>query len=70
MPGILTISLDFELHWGGFEKWPLGVKDGDSYNQYFLNTRQVIPKMLELFAEHEVHVTWATVGMLFHESKD
>jgi hypothetical protein len=62
--GIFTISLDFELHWGGFEKWPL-----EQYRQYFLNTRDVIPKMLTLFEQHEVHVTWATVGMLLHDSR-
>lgn len=86
MNGIFTLSLDFELHWGGFEKWPLSGTSHQSpvtgnrqpatgndypstYNQYFLNTRQVIPQMLESFKAHEVHVTWATVGMLFHQSK-
>ena len=59
-----TISLDFELHWGGFEKWPVA-----QYKQYFANTRAVIPRMLDLFAKHEVHVTWATVGMLFHDNR-
>jgi hypothetical protein len=91
--GIFTISLDFELHWGGFEKWPLElqaashkfladdqsqykkritIKDqrSTSYNLYFLNTRQVIPQLLQLFARHEVHVTWATVGMLMHPNKE
>jgi peptidoglycan/xylan/chitin deacetylase (PgdA/CDA1 family) len=63
--GTFTISLDFELHWGGFEKWPL-----EDYKQYFLNTRTTIPEMLSLFAQHEVHVTWATVGMLFHNSRE
>ena len=63
MKGIFTISLDFELHWGGFEKWPL-----DQYQTYFLNTRQVIPEMLNLFQQYGVHVTWATVGILFHDS--
>lgn len=91
MDGIFTISLDFELHWGGFEKWPLSIPDSrfqisdstarangerflpvnkEDYSNYFLNTRQVIPEMLRLFAEHEVHVTWATVGMLFHPSRE
>ncbi len=60
--GVFTISLDFELHWGGFEKWPL-----DQYRQYFQNERATIPRMLELFEQYEVHVTWATVGILFHE---
>lgn len=64
MNGLFTISLDFELHWGGFEKWPL-----DLYRQYFLNTREVIPRMLTLFEQHEVHVTWATVGMLLHRTR-
>lgn len=63
--GIFSISLDFELHWGGFEKWPLA-----EYERYFQNTRSAIPKMLALFAKHEVHVTWATVGMLMHSSKN
>lgn len=62
--GIFTISLDFELHWGGFEKWPVA-----SYRTYFDNTRRVIPKMLALFEQYGVHVTWATVGMLFHDDK-
>lgn len=103
MKGIFTISLDFELHWGGFEKWPLQgtryevrgtrgeargtrdevhgtryegvegtkhqVRSTEDYTQYFLNTREVIPEMLALFEKYEVHVTWATVGMLFHESR-
>src|SRR5690606_22717394 len=80
MKAIFTISLDFELHWGGFEKWPLKLSDYNplnsgsaylthnpsDYANYFLNTRRLIPEMLRLFREHEVHVTWATVGMLFH----
>lgn len=67
MNGIFTISLDFELHWGGFEKWALNGRQ--NFERYFLNTRQVIPQMLDLFEKHHVHVTWATVGMLMHESK-
>jgi peptidoglycan/xylan/chitin deacetylase (PgdA/CDA1 family) len=63
--GTFIISLDFELHWGGFEKWPL-----EEYKQYFLNTRAVIPEMLDLFRQHEVHVTWAGVGMLFHTTRE
>lgn len=58
------ISLDFELHWGGFEKWP-----AHDYQTYFANTRKVIPEMLDLFERHNVHVTWATVGMLFHADR-
>ena len=63
--GVFIVSLDFELHWGGFEKWPL-----ESYKQYFLNTRRVIPQILNAFHDFEVHATWATVGMLFHDRKE
>lgn len=64
-PSAFIISLDFELHWGGFEKWPL-----DNYRNYFLNTRATIPRMLALFRKFDVHVTWAGVGLLFHETKE
>ena len=63
--GIFTISLDFELLWGIFDKV------GTSYKpQYFSNTREIIPKMLKLFAQHEISATWATVGMLFAENEE
>ena len=58
--GNFIISLDFELHWGGVELWDLNKK-----KEYFLNTREAIPRMLQLFEKYEIHVTWATVGFLF-----
>jgi hypothetical protein len=64
MNGVFTISLDFELHWGGFEKWPL-----EKYKAYFLNTREIIPQILIQFEQHKIHCTWATVGMLLHDSR-
>lgn len=57
--GGLIISLDFELHWGRFDKLPLKGTEA-----YYHNTREVIPKLLALFAANGVKVTWATVGML------
>ncbi|MEM8939336.1 MAG: polysaccharide deacetylase [Bacteroidota bacterium] len=62
---IFSISLDFELHWGGFEKWPL-----DQYRNYFLKTREVIPTILASFERYEVHTTWATVGLLLHRNRE
>lgn len=63
--GTLTISLDFELLWGIFDKI------GTRYKQdYFSNTRKIIPMMLEKFAENGIQVTWATVGMLFAENQE
>lgn len=35
-----------------------------------MNTReQVIPGILELFQHYDIHATWATVGLLFHENQ-
>jgi len=61
--GFLVISLDFELLWGVFD-----VVDFEKKRIYFENTRQVIPKILEEFNFHNIHATWATVGMLFHKN--
>ena len=65
MPGTLTISLDFELLWGIFDKV------GTKYKaEYFENTRDCVPRMLELFEAGGIQVTWATVGMLFAENEE
>ncbi len=61
--GFLVISLDFELLWGVFD-----VVDFEEKRKYFENTRLVIPRILEIFIEHNIHTTWATVGMLFHKN--
>ncbi|HSF56002.1 MAG TPA: polysaccharide deacetylase family protein [Algoriphagus sp.] len=61
----LVISLDFELHWGRFDKYPL-----ESCLGYYRNTKDVIPRLLDLFTKYEIHVTWATVGMLMAESRE
>lgn len=63
--GIFTISLDFELHWGCFEHMALN----EPQQQYFRNTIDAIPKMLEIFAADKIHVTWAIVGMLYQHDK-
>ena len=60
LKGTFTISLDFELLWGIFDKIGTGYK-----TDYFRNTRRIIPQMLEKFAAANLEVTWATVGMLF-----
>ncbi|AWW32070.1 chitin deacetylase [Echinicola strongylocentroti] len=61
----LVISLDFELHWGIFDKVSLAEKKGD-----FNRTKAVTPKVLEAFERHGVAATWATVGMLLTESSE
>jgi peptidoglycan/xylan/chitin deacetylase (PgdA/CDA1 family) len=64
--GVFSISLDFELHWGCFETMRLL---DENAQQYFSNTRKAIPEMLRLFEQYEIHVTWASVGMLFCNNK-
>lgn len=63
--GFLVISLDFELLWGVFD-----VIDYEKKFQVFLNTRKVIPEMLQLFTQNKISCTWATVGMLFNKDWD
>ena len=58
------VSLDFEINWG--------VRDQQTLDQYGTNlrgVRQAVPAMLALFAEYGLHVTWATVGLLFFGTK-
>ena len=54
--GFLVLSLDFELLWGVFDK-----VDYKEKKTYFKNTRKVIPEILDLFSEFQIHSTWATV---------
>ena len=61
--GSLIISLDFELIWGIFDHVEITYKV-----DYFNNTLDAIPKMLELFSTNKINVSWATVGMLYNEN--
>ena len=63
--GKFIISLDFELHWGGAEKWDIVNK-----KTYFNNTRIIVDQLLKVFEENKLPVTWATVGILFAATKD
>jgi len=62
--GGLVISLDFELHWGVWE-FPL-----EPRRAALLGARRAVPRLLDLFEEFEVAATWATVGMLFAETRE
>lgn len=64
-PGTLVISLDFELNWG-VRDWI----DLDVYRANLLGVRTAIPRLLDVFAQHGVHATWATVGFLFFDDRD
>ena len=64
-PSAFVISLDFELMWG--------VRDHltkEQYGRNVLGAREAIPRLLDCFAGRNLRATWATVGLLFCESKD
>jgi len=62
---VFIISLDFELHWGRFDKAdPLGTK------KYYRNTQKTIPKILSIFETYQINATWAAVGMLLAKNKN
>lgn len=63
--GCLCISLDFELMWG--------VRDKRTIEQYGANViggRAAVSRMLDIFHQHKIRATWATVGLLLCETKD
>jgi peptidoglycan/xylan/chitin deacetylase (PgdA/CDA1 family) len=62
--GIFVISLDFELHWG---VWDVTTKE--KYGANVLGVKEVIPRLLDLFALYNVKATFATVGFLFAKNK-
>src|SRR5688572_25767733 len=63
--GAFVISLDFELYWGVRDV--LGVNG--AYRKNLVGEHEAIPRMLELFEEFGIAATWATVGLLFADSK-
>jgi peptidoglycan/xylan/chitin deacetylase (PgdA/CDA1 family) len=65
LPGALVVSLDFELRWGVFDR----VAPGDPYMRNIFGVREVVPRLLDLFAAYGVAGTWATVGFLFARSR-
>jgi peptidoglycan/xylan/chitin deacetylase (PgdA/CDA1 family) len=62
--GTLVVSLDFELYWGVRDKRTLQECEAS-----LAGTRQVVPRLLALFRRHEIHATWATVGLLLCDSQ-
>jgi peptidoglycan/xylan/chitin deacetylase (PgdA/CDA1 family) len=63
--GLFVISLDFELMWGVRDK-----KTIHSYGNNIRGVREVIPALLDLFDQYDIHATFATVGFLFCRNKD
>ncbi|NRA93635.1 MAG: polysaccharide deacetylase family protein [Psychroserpens sp.] len=64
MNGHFVISLDYEIHWGVFDK-----KSVDDYYENLTNVGLVIDRLLELSKKYDVKITFATVGFLFAKDK-
>ena len=62
--GTFVISLDYEIHWGVFDAMTL-----ESYGENLKNVNLVVDRLLVLCSKYEVKLTFATVGMLFADSK-
>jgi len=65
MNGHFVLSLDFEKHWGVFDK-----RSVESYKTNLKNVKPVITKLLELADKYDVKLTFSTVGFLFAENKE
>ena len=65
MKGQFIISLDFEKYWGVFD-----VRTLESYKTSLNNVKPIIIKLLDLCAQYNIKLTFATVGFLFAKSKD
>lgn len=63
-PGMLVISLDFELLWGVHD-----VFDKHTYSTNIRGVHRVIPALLELFKTFHIHATWAIVGLLYFKDE-
>ena len=62
--GKFIISLDFELMWGVRDKRTIA-----NYGDAIIGARTVLETMLQLFENHNIRATFATVGFLFHKTK-
>ena len=63
--GAFVLSLDFELIWGVRDKLTIA-----EYGANIRGVREAVPALLDLFAERGIACTWATVGLLFFDSKE
>jgi len=62
--GVFVISIDFELLWG---VWDVTTKE--KYGNHILGVKEVIPRLLDLFNQYNIKVTFSTVGFLFAKNK-
>ena len=64
MKGHFIISLDYEIHWGVFDK-----RSVEQYKENLENVGKVIDRLLEMSEKYGVKITFSTVGFLFAKDK-
>lgn len=64
MNGHFVISLDYEIHWGVFDK-----KSVNDYKENLKNVDIVIDRLLKLSSAYDIKLTFSTVGLLFAKDK-
>jgi peptidoglycan/xylan/chitin deacetylase (PgdA/CDA1 family) len=64
-PGTFVVSLDLELFWGVHDEAGF-----DRSRNAILGERQVVQRLLDIFADYELRATWAAVGLLAFETRD
>ena len=65
MNGHFVISLDYEIHWGVFDK-----KTVNEYKENLENVSKVIDKLLDISDRYNIKLTFSTVGLLFAKDKN
>ena len=65
MSGIFCISLDFEKYWGIHD-----VINWKNKEHELRSVESIVSQMLNIFEKRNIHVSWATVGLLFSSSLD
>ncbi|MEM5564834.1 polysaccharide deacetylase [Psychroserpens sp. AS72] len=65
MNGHFVISLDYEIHWGVFDK-----KTVDDYKENLTNVSKVVDRLIEMSDKYNVKLTFSTVGFLFAKDKE
>ncbi|WP_299336494.1 polysaccharide deacetylase family protein [uncultured Psychroserpens sp.] len=65
MNGHFVVSLDYEIHWGVFDK-----KSVNDYKENLENVSKVIDRLLDMSSKYDVKLTFCTVGLLFAKDKN
>ncbi len=63
--GRFLISLDYELYWGLRDLLTL-----QEYRERFPGEREAVLWLLQQFERHQIHASWAVVGLMFCESRE